>query len=113
MDFFTWRVINERADRRYNLVHKLQQQLKVQTKGGRNPCRQSYSLQGVDFTNKDGERIVGMNIFVAFKDENVHGLKAEKFFLKEGIALPEQVKVNDTLEISFNYKGKIESITKA
>ena len=68
-------------------------------------------FMGVDFTNKDGEQIVGMNIFVAFKDENVHGLRAEKFFLKEGISLPEQVKVNDTLEISFNYKGKIESIT--
>lgn len=68
-------------------------------------------FMGVDFTNKDGEQIVGMNIFVVFKDENVHGLRAEKFFLKEGISLPEQVKVNDTLEISFNYKGKIESIT--
>lgn len=68
-------------------------------------------FMGVDFTNKDGEQIVGMNIFVAFNDENVHGLRAEKFFLKEGISLPEQVKVNDTLEISFNYKGKIESIT--
>ena len=51
-------------------------------------------FMGVDFTNKDGEQIVGMNIFVAFKDENVHGLRAEKFFLKEGISLPEQVKVN-------------------
>ncbi|MEY8284588.1 hypothetical protein AALA13_12275 [Lachnospiraceae bacterium 50-23] len=70
-------------------------------------------FMNVDFTNKNGERIVGMNIFVAFKDENVHGLKTEKFFLKESVALPEQVKVNDTLEISFNYKGKIESITKA
>ena len=39
-------------------------------------------FMGVDFTNKDGEQIVGMNIFVAFKDENVHGLRAEKFFLK-------------------------------
>lgn len=70
-------------------------------------------FMNVDFINKNGERIVGMNIFVAFKDENVHGLKTEKFFLKESVALPEQVKVNDTLEISFNYKGKIESITKA
>lgn len=69
-------------------------------------------FMGVDFTNKDGEQIVGMNIFAAFKDENVHGLRTEKFFLKEGISLPEQVKINDTLEISFNYKGKIESITK-
>ena len=69
-------------------------------------------FMGVDFTNKDGEQIVGMNIFAAFKDENVHGLRTEKFVLKEGISLPEQVKINDTLEISFNYKGKIESITK-
>lgn len=70
-------------------------------------------FMGVDFKNKQtGEQIVGMNIFVAFKDENVHGLKAEKFFLKDGIVLPEQVKVNDTLELSFNYKGKVESITK-
>ena len=69
-------------------------------------------FMGVDFTNKDGEQIVGMNIFAAFKDENVHGLRTEKFFLKEGISLPEQVKINDTLENSFNYKGKIESITK-
>ena len=69
-------------------------------------------FMGVDFTNKDGEQIVGMNIFAAFKDENVHGLRTEKFFLKEGISLPEQVKINDTLEISCNYKGKIESITK-
>jgi hypothetical protein len=69
-------------------------------------------FMGVDFTNKDGEQIVGMNIFAAFKDENVHGLRTEKFFLKEDISLPEQVKINDTLEISFNYKGKIESITK-
>lgn len=69
-------------------------------------------FMGVDFTNKDGEQIVGMNIFAAFKDENVHGLRTEKIFLKEGISLPEQVKINDTLEISFNYKGKIESITK-
>ena len=69
-------------------------------------------FMGVDFTNKDGEQIVGMNIFAAFKDENVHGLRTEKFFLKEGISLPEQVKINDTLELSFHYKGKIESITK-
>ena len=69
-------------------------------------------FMGVDFTNKDGEQIVGMNIFAAFKDENVHGLRTEKFFLKEGISLPEQVKINDTLEISFKKKKKIESITK-
>lgn len=68
---------------------------------------------GVLFVNNAGEEIKGTNVFVAFKDENVIGLRAEKFFLKDGIDLPEDVKINDVLEISFNYKGKIESITKA
>ena len=67
-------------------------------------------FMGVDFTNKDGEQIVGMNIFVAFKDENVHGLRAEKFFLKEGISLPEQVKSMILWRISFNYKGKLNPL---
>lgn len=68
---------------------------------------------GVLFVNNAGEEIKGTNVFVAFKDENVIGLRAEKFFLKDGIDLPEDVKINDVLEISFNYKEKIESITKA
>lgn len=68
---------------------------------------------GVLFVNNAGEEIKGTNVFAAFKDENVIGLRAEKFFLKDGIDLPEDVKINDVLEISFNYKGKIESITKA
>ena len=67
----------------------------------------------VAFTNNAGEEIKGTNIFVAFQDSNVVGLRTEKFFLKEGIALPEQVKINGVREVNFDYKGKIESITKA
>ena len=70
-------------------------------------------VMGVDFSNANGEQIQGTNIFVAFKDENVQGLRTEKFFLKNDMALPEQTKINDTLELSFNHKGKIESINKA
>ena len=67
----------------------------------------------VDFTNANGERISGTNLFAAFKDENVQGMRTEKFFVKEEIALPEPTKINDILDISFNHKGRIESITKA
>ncbi len=70
-------------------------------------------VMGVNFTNNNGEAIHGTNIFVAFKDENVEGLRTEKFFLKDGISLPDNTKINDTLELSFNHKGKIESIHKA
>lgn len=66
----------------------------------------------VNFSNSNGEKISGTNLFVAFKDENVQGMRTEKFFVKEEITLPEQTKINDILEISFNHKGRIESIMK-
>lgn len=67
----------------------------------------------VNFRNNQGEEISGTNIFVAFKDENVEGLRAEKLFLKENIPFPDNIKLNDNLEIAFNYKGKVEMISKA
>lgn len=70
-------------------------------------------IQRVRFTNNNGELINGNNIFIEFKDENVDGFKTEKLFLKEGIELPKDTKLNDTLEISFNMKGKVEMIFKA
>lgn len=73
---------------------------------------QIIGVQPIQFTNNHGEEIKGTNIYVAFKDENVTGLRAEKMFLKNGIELPKDTKVNDTVEIAFNFKGKIESISK-
>ena len=69
-------------------------------------------VQPVNFTNPSGEMIKGTNVFCAFRDENVEGLRTEKFFLKEGIKMPD-CKINDTVELSFNMKGKVESVTKA
>lgn len=45
-------------------------------------------VQKVGFTNNNGEVISGTNIFVAFPDENVEGVRTEKFWLKDGINLP-------------------------
>lgn len=69
-------------------------------------------VQKINFTNNDGEVINGTNIFVAFADENVKGYRTEKFFVKENIALPKGIQINDTIDLSFNHKGKIESINK-
>ncbi len=69
-------------------------------------------VQGIHFTNNNGEEISGTNIYCAFQDENVEGLRTEKFFLKDGIILPKDAKLNDTLDISFNMKGKVEMISK-
>ncbi|MDF2521751.1 MAG: hypothetical protein K0R84_2379 [Clostridia bacterium] len=70
-------------------------------------------VQHINFTNNNGEAINGTNLFVAFKDENVEGLRTDKFFLKEGISLPKDAKLNDTIELSFNHKSKIEMVYKA
>lgn len=69
--------------------------------------------QPIDFTNGEGERINGSNIFTNFKDTNVDGFRTGKFFLREGISLPKDVKLNDEIEISFDYKARIEKIQKA
>ena len=68
-------------------------------------------VQPVKFTNNNGETISGTNIYCAFKDENVDGLKTEKFFIKPEVKFPE-CKINDTIEISFNMKGKVENLYK-
>ena len=70
-------------------------------------------VQGIHFTNNNGEDINGTNIYCAFQDGNVEGLRTEKFFLKDGINLPKDTKLNDTIDISFNMKGKVEMIYKA
>ena len=74
---------------------------------------QLLGVQGIGFTNPNGEEIKGTNIFVAFEDSLVEGLRTERFFLKTGISLPKDVKINDMLDITFNYKGKIETIQEA
>jgi hypothetical protein len=74
---------------------------------------QLLGVQYVDFKNNSGETISGTNIFVAYKESGVEGMRAEKYFLKEGITLPKDIKLNSVLELSFNRKGKIEAVYKA
>lgn len=69
-------------------------------------------VQSISFTNTSGETINGTNIFVAFKDEHVKGLRTEKFFLKEHITLPKDTKLNDSLDLAFNHKGRVEMVYK-
>ncbi len=68
-------------------------------------------IQRIDFTNKEGETIRGTNIYCAFPDEKVEGFRAEKFFLKEGFALPKDVKIDGQINLFFNMNGKVEAIT--
>jgi len=70
-------------------------------------------IQALEFSNSLGQEVKGTNIFTVYPEENVDGLRTDKFFLKDGMNLSKDVKLNDSVNISFNRKGKIESITKA
>lgn len=74
---------------------------------------QLLGIQHINFTNNSGEVINGMNLFIAFPEENVEGLRVERLYIKDGINIPKDIKFNDKIELSFNYKGKIEAIHKA
>jgi len=69
-------------------------------------------IMELNFKNSNGEQVQGANIFVSYQDENVIGEKTDKFYVKKEIAIPEQIKIGDVLNISFNCKGKVEAITK-
>ena len=45
------------------------------------------------------------------QDPNVDGMKVEKVFVKPEIKLPD-CKINDTIDISFNMRGKVEAVNK-
>ena len=69
-------------------------------------------IQQINFTNNNGEVISGTNLWVAYADENVTGLKAQKFFLKEGFKLPE-IAPNNNILLTFDMRGRIVSVEKA
>lgn len=69
-------------------------------------------IQTVNFTNSAGETIKGTNLFCAYEDENVNGVRTDKFFVKPEVQLPD-LKVKDSIKLHFNMKGKVESVTKA
>ncbi len=71
---------------------------------------QILGFQMVDFTTKKGDVIRGSNLFVGWEDENVTGMHTEKFFVKDGIELPKDTKINDRVDLSFNMHGKVEAI---
>ncbi len=65
----------------------------------------------VNFKTSDGKEIEGTTISVGTLDEHTTGMRAERFFVKKEIEIP-QVKIGENINIFFNQKGKVESITK-
>lgn len=64
----------------------------------------------LNFQSGDGIMVKGFQWYISFPEENVVGEMTDKLFLRDGFTLP-TCKPSDMLEITFNRKGKPETIT--
>lgn len=71
---------------------------------------QILGRQTLDFTTRDGQLIKGTNLYVAYQQEDIVGLKSDKFFVRDGIIIPKELKINDKAEVYFDHRGKVEGI---
>ena len=85
----------------------------MKERGNYNMQAKLMGTKALDFKNDAGEQIKGLSTYWGLNDSNVQGVRTEKFFLNKDMSLPEGTKIGDTLELSFNDKGKIEKIEKA
>ena len=74
---------------------------------------QVLGVANIDFTTKEGQAVKGTSLYVAYEAEGVEGLKADRFFVRDGVAIPKEMKINDMLEVDFNNRGKLEGIKLA
>lgn len=65
------------------------------------------------FTGDNGNQYEGTTLYAAHAEEGVYGLMAGKFSVKNEVAVPSGLKTGDTIEVTFNHKGKIVAIKKA
>ena len=63
----------------------------------------------LDFTTSDGTTIKGCKLYFAFPEDGVVGQMCDSLFVRDDFPLP-AIKPGQTLNISFNRKGKAESI---
>lgn len=66
-------------------------------------------VQFVDFSAPSGDIIKGTNLFVCYPHSHVVGVKTDKFFIKQSIDCS-GIKSGDTIDISFNRYGKVDSL---
>lgn len=68
-------------------------------------------IRKVDFPDiNTGMQITGYTLYCLKEDKHVVGFEGKKFFIKSSIDIT-GLKVNDVVDILFNERGKVESLT--
>lgn len=63
-----------------------------------------------DFTTPDGNRISGMDLYLAYEDRRTDGLRAERVFLSDRKMDGYIPKPGDFIKMEYNRYGKVDSI---
>lgn len=66
--------------------------------------------KAVSFTAADGKVIEGTTLFVAYDDDNVIGMAADKIFISAAKMPKGNIEVGSDIDIYFNRFGKVDSI---
>jgi hypothetical protein len=69
-------------------------------------------ISKLNFVTNDGKTVTGTNLFIAFPDANVEGMRVDRVFVNQNISIPE-IHPGVEADIFFNMRGKVEAVTLA
>ena len=70
-------------------------------------------FRALDFKSDSGDQVKGTQLFVSFPDSETTGSMTEKLFIRSGAQLPQNLKPGDLLDVTFNMRGKVETVAKS
>lgn len=65
-------------------------------------------IQKIDYTNKAGRHVSGVNLHAMYVDNRTEGYAVDKFYLASDFPNLNQVKVNTDVDVYFNQYGKVD-----
>lgn len=65
-------------------------------------------IQRIDYTNKAGRHVSGVNLHAMYADNRTDGYAVDKFYLASDFPNLDQVKVNSDVDVYFNQYGKVD-----
>lgn len=62
----------------------------------------------IDYTNKAGRHVQGVNLHGLYEDQKTDGLASDKFYLSADFPNLDKVKINKYVDVYFNQYGKVD-----
>lgn len=70
-------------------------------------------IQKVDYKNKEGKQVTGLNLHCTYSARSVDGDAVEKIYVSDRMKDVPMFKVGDTVDVMYNKYGSVECISLA